>query len=231
MHEASVDDEKLCNGTEKLCKKITSFCTSLREKSKEMQHFFIKSLEGFSANYRMVLCEIHSDSYYYCSYTQRGFFVALYYYIVSHFEYVVFMCMIAAILNSAGLSSLVYAGSLFFWGLLSIPWSSKRFCVFLLSYTMVVLLMKYVACFLNSVIPDVGNFFFISPDVGLRGVIAWLLGIKPDTTNYFSNAIFNILLLMAIEFQRIIMKVSSIYSNITSVHIHQFIFNTSFICN
>ena len=149
----------------------------------------------------------------------KRFLYALYYWMLSHFEYVVFFFVILTILRTGSLISFVYAGIVFLWGLLSIPWPSKRFWLALLFFTMLVLVLKYVYLFFL-----VTHFGHDSQNQSLQagiqtgGLLSWMFGIQSDNS-YFVNAIFNLLLLMSIIFHRGLLKVCTVHS----ISIHPFI--------
>ena len=157
----------------------------------------------------------------------KRFLYALYYWMLSHFEYVVFFFVILTILRTGSLISFVYAGIVFLWGLLSIPWPSKRFWLALLFFTMLVLISKYV--YLFFLVTHFGHdtqYQSLQPGIQTGGLLSWMFGIQSENS-YFVNAIFNLLLLMSIIFHRGLLKVCtvhfiSIYPFI-SLFIHSFI--------
>ena len=148
-------------------------------------------------------------------YTERPkrFLSALYYWSLSHFEYVVFLFVIIAIISTGAFTSFIYAGLLFLWGLLSLPIPTKRFWLGLIFYTMVVMIMKYIYLFiLVSVLTErlsnqLTESVFERTD--LDSVLAWIFGVQSDRS-YFVNGVVNLLLLMVLMFQRGLLKVHCI---------------------
>ena len=148
-------------------------------------------------------------------YTERPkrFLSALYYWSLSHFEYVVFLFVIIAIISTGAFTSFIYAGLLFLWGLLSLPIPTKRFWLGLIFYTMVVMIMKYIYLFiLVSVLTErlsnqLTESVFERTD--LNSVLAWIFGVQSDRS-YFVNGVVNLLLLMVLMFQRGLLKVRCI---------------------
>ena len=135
---------------------------------------------------------------------------ALYYWALSHFDYVVFFFVILAIMRGGSVASLGYAAILFIWGLLSIPWPTKRFWITLMFYTMLVLVVMYI--YLSIVI----SLTSIESDTPLPGdatktAFLWILGI-PEGATYIEVAIFSLLLLMAIIFHRGLLRVRKGYN-------------------
>ena len=137
-------------------------------------------------------------------YTHRAkkLMYATYYWFLSHFEFVVFFLVILVVLRTGSLISLIYAAVVFVWGLLSIPWPSKRFWLTLLFLTMIVLVIKYVYYFVLVT----GGVDDSHPFLGTNSVFSWIFGIQYKSS-YVENAVFNLLLLMSIIFHRGLMKV------------------------
>ncbi len=139
----------------------------------------------------------------------RRLFTALYYWAVSHFEYVVFFFVIVAIITTGTFPSFLYAGLLFLWGLLSLPIPSKSFWLVLIFYTMLVMIIKYIySFFLFSWLQPKGSDVVTSRDFLGHSVIGWIAGVNFNDT-YFINAVTNLLLLMVLMFQRGLLKVES----------------------
>ena len=147
-------------------------------------------------------------------YTKRPkrFLYGLYYWFISHFEYVPFFFVVIAVASTGAFTSFIYAGLLFLWGLLSIPWPTKQFWQSLMFYTMLVLIIKYVyQFFLLSVLDEEAQLFsFTLGVVNLETILAWVVGIQSES-NYFRNAIANLLLLMTLVFHRGLLKVINIH--------------------
>ena len=117
------------------------------------------------------------------------------------------MAVILAIVHTGSFISFVYAALLMLWGVLSIPWPSKRFWLSLMFFTMLVLVAKYIYQFLLvTVIVSGVNYLFIG-DFAYDSLLTWLFGVY-SVNSYFSNAVFNLLLLMSLVFHRGLLKVS-----------------------
>lgn len=120
---------------------------------------------------------------------------ALYYVFLSHNQYVPFFFIILSIIINGSLLSLMYAVLLFGWGLLSVPWPSKRFWLALIFYTMFVLVVKYAFQF--------GDISYweerYDPSGGLYP--PQLIGIEKQD-NFVANAVVDILLLIFLLIHR-----------------------------
>ena len=125
---------------------------------------------------------------------------ALYYWALSHFEYVVFFFVILAIHARRKCSIIrVCSAILFIWGLLSIPWPTKRFWITLMFYTMSILVVTYIyLCIVMSMtsIKSEPGSVPLPGDV-TTAVFLWVLGV-PEGATYLEVAIFSLLLLMTI---------------------------------
>ena len=130
---------------------------------------------------------------------------AVYYWILSHFGYVVIFMAILAIIRSGSFISFFYALIIFMWGLLYVPWPTKRYWNTLLFFTMFVLVVKYIYYFVYFATGNDGetrdNAF-----LGLNGPASWFFGIE-TSSSYFSNSFVHLLLLMSIIFHRGLLKV------------------------
>ena len=127
------------------------FLSSLKVTPTEAEEHQVQELE-----------ERLGDLTYRYSQRPRRFIKALYYWFLSHFEYVVFVAVILAIVHTGSFISFVYAALLMLWGVLSIPWPSKRFWLSLMFFTMLVLVAKYIYQFLLvTVIVSGVNYLFI----------------------------------------------------------------------
>lgn len=123
--------------------------------------------------------------------------LALYYTALAHSEYLVYFLVFLNVLLNGSIISLVYPFLLFLWGMLSIPWPSKRFWLTLIFYTMSVLLVKYGFQFHKVPWPG-------SPANGLY--LPRIIGIL-HRNNFFANAAWDMLLLIALLFHRGLLKV------------------------
>ena len=120
---------------------------------------------------------------------------AIYYFLLAHSDYPVFFFIILNIVLNGTVLSLVYAILLYSWGLLSIPWPTRKFWLSLIFYTMSVLVIKYAFQFHD--IPYWSENF--TPDSGLYP--PRVLGILHQK-NFFTNAVWDILLLIALLLHR-----------------------------
>ena len=140
----------------------------------------------------------------------KRFLFALFYWSLSHFEYIVFLFVIIAIITTGAFTSFIYAVLLFFWGLLSLPIPTKRFWRGLIFYTMVVMIMKYIYSYflLNVLSENLSNQLntFAVGQTDLNSVLAWVFGVESDKS-YFVNGVANLLLLMVLMIQRGLLKV------------------------
>ena len=140
----------------------------------------------------------------------RRFFTALYYWCLSHFEYVVFFFVTVAIITTGSLPSFIYAILLFLWGLLSLPLPTKRFWLALIFYTMLVMIVKYIYSFffLSLIKDNLSNNLYNYNWLGIQenNMLAWIFGVR-TSQSYFTNAVVNLLLLMILMFQRGLLKV------------------------
>ena len=126
--------------------------------------------------------------------------VALLYAFLAHSEYVVYILVILNAIINGSLLSLVYVFLLFLWGMLSIPWPSKMFWLTMIFYTMSVLTVKYAFQFQD--IPYWRNTF--TPTSGLYP--PRVIGILYHK-NFFANAVWDMLLLIALLLHRGLLKV------------------------
>lgn len=125
----------------------------------------------------------------------RRLSTAIYYFLLAHSDYPVFFFIILNIVLNGSVLSLVYAILLYSWGLLSIPWPTRKFWLSLIFYTMSVLVIKYAFQFRD--IPYWSEKF--TPSSGLYP--PRVLGILHQK-NFFTNAVWDILLLIALLLHR-----------------------------
>ena len=144
-------------------------------------------------------------------YTQRPkrLLEALYYWSLSHFDYMVFFFVILAIMRGGVAVSIGYAAILFLWGLLSIPWPSKRFWVTLIFYTMFVLVVTYIYLCVLMALASPPTLQTLLPPHPFITAFVWLLGVDTGDV-YFGVSIFSLLLLMCLIFHRGLLRVSSV---------------------
>ena len=126
--------------------------------------------------------------------------IALYYVFLSHSEYIAYFLIIINIIINGSLLSLVYVVFLYGWGLLTIPWPSKRFWLILIFYTMFMLVVKY--CFQFKRIPYWKENY--DSDGGLFP--PRLIGIQKHK-NFFANVAWDMLLLIALLIHRGLLRV------------------------
>lgn len=125
----------------------------------------------------------------------RRLSTAMYYFLLAHSDYPVFFFIILNIILNGSLLSLVYAILLYTWGLLSIPWPTRKFWLTLIFYTMSVLLIKYAFQF-----HDIAYWSEkYDQNSGLYPPL--VLGIL-HRKNFFTNAVWDILLLIALLLHR-----------------------------
>jgi len=117
---------------------------------------------------------------------------ALYHTVLANTEYICYLLIVINVMVNGSILALVYAGLIFLWGLLSIPWPTKRFWLTLTFYTMFVILVKYGFQFKEI---DWNG----SPDAGLY----WprVLGIEKKD-DFFKNTVWDILLLISLFIHR-----------------------------
>lgn len=128
------------------------------------------------------------------------FVIALYYAALANTEYVCYFLIVINVIVNGSVLSLVYAGLMFLWGLLSIPWPTKRFWLTLMFYTMSVIMVKYGFQFQAIDWPGEVNEGLYLPHV---------LGIdKRD--DFLDNIVWDILLLISLFFHRSLLIVSVI---------------------
>ena len=135
----------------------------------------------------------------------RRLLYALYYGFLSHSEYIAyFLIILNAILNGSVLS-MVYIFLLFVWGLLSIPWPTKRFWLTVIFYTMLVIVIKYSFQFY-----DISKAFEnYDENDGLYP--PRVLGILFRGKLFFANVVWDVLLLIALLLHRGLLKVRTLY--------------------
>lgn len=129
---------------------------------------------------------------------------ALYFMFLSHSEYMVYFLMILNIILNGSFFSLAYAVFLFFWGLLSIPWPTRRFWLVMILYTMVVLVLKYCFQFYDL---D-ARFWSVHFDEFGGLYPPRLIGILHQD-NFFSLVVWDVLLLIALLLHRGLLRVST----------------------
>ena len=123
---------------------------------------------------------------------------ALYQATLANTEYFCYLLIVINVMVNGSILSLVYAALMFLWGLMSIPWPTKRFWLTLTFYTMFVILLKYGFQFEKI---DWDG----SPDAG----IYWphILGIE-KRHNFYENVVWDILLLIFLFVHRGLLQVS-----------------------
>lgn len=125
--------------------------------------------------------------------------VALYYAALANTEYISYFLIIINVIVNGSVLSLIYAGLMFLWGLLSIPWPTKRFWLTLMFYTMFVILVKYGFQF------DAIN----TPNEDKNSGLYWphVLGIE-KRSDFLENIVWDILLLISLFLHRSLLIVS-----------------------
>lgn len=134
----------------------------------------------------------------------KELFKALYHAIIANTDYICYLLIVINVMVNGSVLSLLYAALMFLWGLLSIPWPTKRFWLTLIVYTMFVILLKYGFQFQQI---DWSG----SPDAGLY----WphVLGIEKKH-NFFENVVWDILLLIFLFVHRGLLHVSSNFTRL-----------------
>lgn len=119
--------------------------------------------------------------------------IALYYAALANTEYICYLLVIINVIVNGSVLSLIYAALIFLWGLLSIPWPTKRFWLTLMVYTMFVIVVKYAFQFKG---------FETSGDDENSGLY-WphVLGIE-KRNEFLENIVWDILLLISLFFHR-----------------------------
>ena len=125
----------------------------------------------------------------------RRLSTAIYYFLLAHSDYLVFFFIILNIILNGSVLSMVYAILLYTWGLLSIPWPTRKFWLTLIFYTMFVLVIKYAFQF-HDITYWEDKFDRSS---GLYPPL--VLGIL-HRKNFFTNAVWDILLLITLLLHR-----------------------------
>ena len=126
--------------------------------------------------------------------------IALYYAALANTEYICYLLIIINVIVNGSVLSLIYAALMFLWGLLSIPWPTKRFWLTLMFYTMFVIVVKYGFQFIAIDTPE---------DEEDAGGLYWphVLGIEMRS-NFLNNIVWDILLLISLFFHRSLLIVS-----------------------
>ena len=124
---------------------------------------------------------------------------ALYQATLANTEYICYLLIVINVMVNGSILSLVYAALMFLWGLMSIPWPTKRFWLTLTFYTMFVILLKYGFQFQEIEWDG-------SPDAG----IYWphILGIE-KRHKFYENVVWDILLLIFLFVHRGLLHVSN----------------------
>ena len=124
---------------------------------------------------------------------------ASYHAALANTEYICYLLIVINVMMNGSILSLVYALLMFLWGLMSMPWPTKRFWLTLTFYTMFVILLKYGFQFKEI---DWNG----SPDAG----IYWphLLGIE-KRHDFYENVVWDILLLIFLFVHRGLLHVSN----------------------
>ena len=125
---------------------------------------------------------------------------AVYYAMLANTHYICYLLIVLNATVNGSILSLVYVALMFLWGLLSIPWPTKRFWLTLMFYNMSVILVKYGFQFQQV---DWSG----SPESGLY----WprVLGVEKKD-NFLKSAIWDIMLLVSLFFHRYYMKVGDV---------------------
>ena len=156
------------------------------------------SMDGFERKVREVAGE----------YTRRPmrFMRAVQYALLAHAEYVIYFLVVLNVMLNGSLLSLGYVCLLFAWGLLCIPWPSKKFWLSMIFYSMLVLVLKYGFQFYNIDYNDED----LQSETGFS--TSSILGIVyyQNSVDFFRNAVWDMLLLIALLINRGLLKVSDL---------------------
>lgn len=125
------------------------------------------------------------------------FLQALYYERTIISELMCYLVVILIMTFNGGIISLVYFGLIIFWGLLSVPWPTKRFWFTLMMYTMLIIIIKYIV-----------QFFYINWPGESENGLYWPRVIGIDHEHFFSNCFWDLLLLLSLFIHCNILKVS-----------------------
>jgi len=120
------------------------------------------------------------------------FIIASYYAAVANTEYICYFLIVMNVIVNGSILSLVYAALMFLWGLLSIPWPTRRFWLALMFYTMFVILVKYGFQF------DAIN-WPINQNSGLYW--PYILGVE-KRSEFLNNIVWDLMLLISLFFHR-----------------------------
>ena len=121
---------------------------------------------------------------------------------MAHAEYIIYFLVILNVILNGSLLSLGYAALLFGWGLLCIPWPSKTFWLVTIFYSMLVLVVKYLFQF-----QAIQEFEAEDPNSGLYPPRVLGIEYHATTADFFSNAVWDMLLLIALLINRGLLKV------------------------
>ena len=120
------------------------------------------------------------------------FFMTLYYALVANTDRICYFFIVMNLIVNGSVLSLVYAALMFLWGLLSVPWPTRRFWLTMIFYTMFVILVKYGFQFhdINWPMTEHKNLYW--PDV---------LGVA-KRKDFLGNVVWDLLLLISLFFHR-----------------------------
>ena len=126
--------------------------------------------------------------------------------LLAHAEYVIYFLVVLNVILNGSVLSLGYVCLLFAWGVLCIPWPSKTFWLSMIFYTMLVLVLKYGFQFYDINYDDED----LQSETGFS--LPNILGIKyhQNSADFFENATWDMLLLIALLLNRGLLKVCSI---------------------
>lgn len=136
--------------------------------------------------------------------------------LLAHAEYVIYFLVILNVILNGSVLSLGYASLLFAWGLLCIPWPSKTFWLTMIFFSMLVLVLKYVFQFHNIDYNDEnlqsGTGFSVQ---NVLGVVYY-----KSSADFFRNASWDMLLLIALLLNRGRLKVSLVLNSSVCVRVY-----------
>ena len=120
------------------------------------------------------------------------FFIALYYALVANTDRICYFFIVMNLIVNGSVLSLVYAALMFLWGLLSVPWPTRRFWLAMIFYTMFVILVKYGFQFhdINWPRNEHENLYW-----------PYILGVEKKK-EFLGNVVWDLMLLISLFFHR-----------------------------
>ena len=123
--------------------------------------------------------------------------------LLAHAEFVIYFLVILNVVINGSVISLAYVSLLFAWGVFCIPWPTKTFWLSMIFYSMFVLVLKYAFQFYHIDYNDEdiqSKTGFSTPSV--LGIVYY-----QHSSDFFKNAVWDMLLLIALLINRGLLKV------------------------